>query len=120
MAFSPVVGHIPVSGGYQTLGFFNSPVQAQNAHLGYVPARPELLDAHLAKLHRTNFTPTAGLASKPFNTNAILPNTQQPFPSDLWNVSLGTGYRHLFDNGYIAGGLRLHRLGQRPTVPFHP
>jgi hypothetical protein len=39
-----------------------------------------------------------------FHTGAILPNTDQPFPEDLWNIRFGTSYRHLYDNGWIAGG----------------
>jgi hypothetical protein len=39
-----------------------------------------------------------------FDTGAILPNTLQPFPDELWNIRFATTYRHLFENNWIAGG----------------
>ena len=39
-----------------------------------------------------------------FHADAVIPGTMQLFPQELWNVSLGTSYRHLFDNGWTAGG----------------
>lgn len=116
MAFSPVVGHIPVSGGYQVLGFFNSPVQAQNAHLGYVQQDLNFLTP-IWQNSTDEFYADGRVGVETFNTNAVLPNTQQPFPSDLWNVSLGTGYRHLFDNGWTGGGAI--SIGSASDQPFN-
>ena len=47
---------------------------------------------------------SANVRSELFQTNAILPTTQEPFPSELWDVRLGTAYQHAFDNGWAAGG----------------
>jgi hypothetical protein len=52
-----------------------------------------------------------------FQTGAVLPDTHQPFPDELWNVRFGAGYRHLFDNGWIAGGTV--NLGSASDKPFH-
>ena len=38
-----------------------------------------------------------------FDTRAILPDTGEPFPDELWNVRFGTSYRHRFESGWIAG-----------------
>ncbi len=39
-----------------------------------------------------------------FETEAILPDTVEDFPAELWNVELGTTYKMKLDNGWIAGG----------------
>jgi hypothetical protein len=52
-----------------------------------------------------------------FRTGAVLPDTGQPFPDELWNIRFGTTYRHLFDNGWIAGGTV--NFGSASDKPFH-
>jgi hypothetical protein len=47
----------------------------------------------------------------------ILPDTRQPFPDDLWSIRFGTAYRHLFDNGWIAGASV--SFGSASDQPFH-
>jgi hypothetical protein len=55
-----------------------------------------------------------------FDTNAVLPDTQQRFPSDLWNANLGGSYRHLFDNSWIAGrGVAVGSPSDRPFSNFN-
>jgi hypothetical protein len=39
-----------------------------------------------------------------FDTGALLPKSDKPFPQELWALSLGTTFAHTFDNGWIAGG----------------
>ena len=36
-------------------------------------------------------------------TNAILPTTNQKFPSQLFNIALGINYFHAFENGNVGG-----------------
>ena len=48
---------------------------------------------------------STNLRSELYQTNAVLPNTRQAFPSDLWNISMGTNYMHKFDNGWTAGAM---------------
>ena len=43
---------------------------------------------------------SAGVRNSMFSTDAILPDSHQPFPSELWDVHLGTNYMHKFDNGW--------------------
>jgi hypothetical protein len=50
-------------------------------------------------------------------TNAILPTTNQPFPSQLVNVAFGANVFHQFENGNV-GGLVLD-VGSASDVPFH-
>ncbi len=63
------------------------------------------------------WTSSLGTRWEAFSTHAILPNTGQPFPDDLWNLRAGTTYRHLFDNGWIAGGTVT--VGSASDKPFH-
>ncbi len=60
---------------------------------------------------------TLHVRSELYQTSAILPVTGMAFPPDLWNVSLGASYRHLFDNGWIAGGGL--SVGSASDKPFH-
>jgi hypothetical protein len=39
-----------------------------------------------------------------FDTDAVFPATGERFPGELWNVRLGTSYRHRFGSGWIAAG----------------
>ena len=116
MAFSPVVGHIPYSGGYSDAEFFNSGVKGQNAHLGYFQQNLNFL-MPIWQSSTDEFYADGRVGVETFSTNAILPSTQQPFPSDLWNIGLGTGYRHLFDNGWTSGGSI--SVGSASDQPFH-
>jgi hypothetical protein len=59
----------------------------------------------------------ASLRSDLFHTNAILPDTGQPFPQDLWSVRIGTTYRHEFENGWITGTSL--SIGSASDQPFH-
>jgi hypothetical protein len=57
----------------------------------------------------------AGVREQLFQTNALLPGSQQPFPDQLWNISLGVTGAHQFDNGWIAGlGLSGGSASNRP------
>jgi hypothetical protein len=49
-------------------------------------------------------------------TAAILPNTGESFPDELWNIRLGGQYRQRFDNGWI-GGVALG-FGSASDKPF--
>lgn len=46
---------------------------------------------------------TAGVRNTLFFTDAVLPDSQQPFPEQLWNINTGLMYTHKFDNGWSSG-----------------
>jgi len=58
-----------------------------------------------------------GLRYQDIHTEAILPDTSQPFPEHLWNVIGGATYRHLFDEGSMIGGSL--SIGSASDQPFH-
>ncbi len=45
-----------------------------------------------------------GLTAIEVDSNARFPDTWRKFPDRLWDIRLGTTYRHRFDNGWIGGG----------------
>jgi hypothetical protein len=48
-------------------------------------------------------TARAGVHNQLIQTDATLPGSTTPFPSEFWNVSLGLTGAHRFDNGWTAG-----------------
>jgi hypothetical protein len=115
LAFSPTVGRLVASGGYRAAEFFNVPVQAQDAHLGYVQQNLSFLTP-LWQDETDEWHATGRVGVESFNTNAVLPDTHDRFPAELWNIGVGAGYRHLFDNGWIAGGSA--SIGSASDKPF--
>jgi hypothetical protein len=99
----PTVGHLVPRADYRVTWFPDEPVKGQPTSLGNVrqdfsytcPLWQDSCDEWSASVH---------VRSELYQTSAILPNPPQPFPDDLWDVRLGTSFRHLFDNGWIAGG----------------
>jgi hypothetical protein len=60
-------------------------------------------------------TGRVGVREQQFFTDALLPGSQQPFPDQLWNVSLGVTGAHRFENGWTAGlGLSGGSASNRP------
>ncbi len=115
LLFNPVFGKLPYAGGYGAIEFFDAPVPGQNTHLGYVQQNVTALAPIWQDSHNELFL-DAGLNNEAFDTQAILPDTHQRFPADLWRIGLGTGYRHLFDNGSVAG--TIVNIGSASDKPF--
>jgi len=51
-----------------------------------------------------------------FQTNAVLPDSQRPFPANLWDVSLGFAFLYKFQDGSTFGFLP--RVGSPSDRPF--
>lgn len=58
-----------------------------------------------------------GLRYQEIHTEAILPDTGQPFPEQLWHVVGGATYRHLLRDGSTIGGSL--SVGSASDQPFH-
>jgi hypothetical protein len=101
-------------GDYRVTWFPDEPVHGQNTDFGLVR---EDLSAVVPIWHDecNDFAATFHVRNEMIHTEAILPNTLQPFPQELWDVRLGTSYRHRFDNGWIAGAsVSLGAAGDQP------
>ncbi len=116
LMFSPVVGQVPVAVSYRAADFFSTAVQNQDTTLGYLEQDFTLLTP-LWQCPTDELSGTARVADQAYFTHAVLPDTQQRFPAELWNVQMGGNYRHLFDNGWVAGGGVA--VGSASDKPFH-
>ena len=102
--------------GYGVVWYPSRPVSGQGADLGLVrqnlsAALPVWRDGGDALLMNL------GVSDAHFFTDAILPDTHRPFPSDLWNVNLGLNYLHRFENGWSGGVMA--NFGSASDQPFH-
>jgi hypothetical protein len=113
---SPTVGHVPYVASYRLTWLPDESVRGQPTHFGLVDQ-----DASVRfpfwQCDNDEISGTARVRWQAIHTGAILPNTGQPFPDDLWDVRFGAAYRHLFDNGWIAGGG--FSFGSASNEPFH-
>jgi hypothetical protein len=58
---------------------------------------------------------TAGVRNESIDTKAILPDTGQPYPEELWNVNMGLMYFRKLDSGWSwGGGANLGSASDRP------
>lgn len=62
-------------------------------------------------------TLNASVRNTLFFTDALFPDSGQPFPNELWNISLGVNYHHQFENGW-TGSVGL-TVGSASDKPFH-
>jgi hypothetical protein len=100
---NPDFGHFSPFLIYGATGFPAEPVRGQPTNLS-VLVEDFLVGFPIWQDHCDELTGTVVIRNESFDTNAILPNTHQPFPEELWNIHLAANYRHHFDNGWIAGG----------------
>jgi len=100
---SPTLGQMPVRADYRATWFPDEMVPGQSTHLGYVQ-QDLSASCPLWQDCVNEWSVSANVRSELFHTLAILPDTQQPFPQDLWSIRFGTTYRHEFANDWIAGG----------------
>jgi hypothetical protein len=115
--WNPDVGRMPLRASYRVTWFADEPVAGQFTNLGYV--QQDLSFAFPLWHNGTcdDLSATINVRNETFHTLAILPDTLQPFPQDLWNIRFGLTYRHQFDNGWITGGTV--SLGSASDQPFH-
>lgn len=113
---SPAVGHVPYAASYRVTWLPDEHVHGQDAHFGLVQ-HDASLRFPIWQTERDELSGTVHLRVQEIHTGAILPNTLQPFPDELWDVRFGASYRHLFENGWIAGANV--SLGSASNEPFH-
>jgi hypothetical protein len=114
---NPVVGRAPVRTDYWVVWLPAEPVAGQPTNLGYVQQDFALSFPLWQCAGADEWLGSINFRNETFHTHAILPDTRQPFPEDLWNIRFGTTYRHLFENGWIAGGTLT--VGSASDKPFH-
>jgi len=63
---------------------------------------------------------SAGVRNRSIQTEAILPNTGQPYPNELWNVKIGLMYFRKLDNDWSwGGGVNFGSASDRPFASIN-
>jgi hypothetical protein len=102
--FSPNVGELPLRATFRSTIFPNEKVEGQGTSLGFSQEDFSLL-VPLYQDPCNDWSVSGHFRAEPFHTGGtILPDSLRGFPDNLYAVHLGTEYRHLFDNNWIAGG----------------
>jgi hypothetical protein len=108
---------MPFRATYRASWLPDERVTGQPTQLGYVQQDLSFAFPLWHNGTADDLSASASVRNETFHTHAILPDTGQRFPNDLWNIRFGTTYRHLFDNGWIAGGTV--SFGSASDKPFH-
>jgi hypothetical protein len=114
---NPAVGHAPFRADYRVSWFPSESVSGQATNLAYVRQDFSFSFPLWQNGKADEWSAAVNVRNENFQTHAILPDTRQSFPDDLWNIRFSTNYRHLFDNGWIAGGGV--SVGSASDKPFH-
>ncbi len=102
---------------YRTTWLPEESVAGQGTHLGYVE---QALSLSIPLWHEGGdvWSTSLNVRSELFQTGALLPNTGDRFPPELWDVHAGTAYQHLFDNGWVGGCANLSVGSASDCGPF--
>ena len=109
------LGHQRVRAAYRFTLFPDASVSGQATDLGYTDHNVSL-SVPLWQDSRNELSVSADVRFEDFSTDAVLPDGR-PFPDELWDVTIGTTYRHRFDNGW-TGGVRV-ALSSPSDEPFN-
>jgi hypothetical protein len=113
---APELGKLGLRSDYRLYVVPEQRVTGQPADLGMLQ-HDFTLSTPLWQDASDEWAASARVRSQQFDTTAVLPDTGEPFPDELWNIRLGATYRHRFDNGWIGGG---HLTVSSPSDrPFH-
>jgi hypothetical protein len=113
--FSPELGELHVRSEYRITAFPDQQVVGQPAELGLLQ-HDFTLSTPLFQTPTDEWSASVRIRKQEFATGAVLPDTGEPFPDNLWNVRFGTTYRHRFESGWI-GALNVN-LGSPSDKPF--
>lgn len=95
--------------------YFDARVEGQQKELGFVEEEASLSVDAWKDVHN-RLTLLATLRQEEIDSGAVLPDTGESFPRELWDVRFGTLYRYRFDDGWMVGGLA--RFGSASDHPF--
>jgi len=113
---SPELGKLPVRSDYRLTVVPDQPVDRQPTDLGLIQ-HDFTLAGPLWQSATDEWGGSFRVRAQDFDTRAVLPDTGERFPDELYNIRFGTSYRHRFASGWIAGGHL--RVGSPSDRPFH-
>lgn len=113
---NPTFGHSVFRADYRVTWYPDEAVKGQGTNLNFV--RQDLGTSFpLWQDDENELSASANVRNELLHSHAVLPNTGQAFPDELWDVSVGGSYRHLLEDGWIIGG-SVH-VGSASDQPFH-
>ena len=113
--FRPTVGDLKVSLSYDGTLYPDRPVSGQSTDMSLSQHRFRLVGPLLQQKDQFEWTAFAGFKALSIDTGAVLPDTGQAFPNELWDIEFGTTARWKLENGWIIGGnLGLGSASDRP------
>jgi hypothetical protein len=116
--FAPELGKLPLTSEYRVTVFPDQPVAGQPAELGLLQ-QDFSLSVPLWQGPADEWSTSFRLRNQEFATGAVLPDTGEPFPDELWNIRFGTTYRHRFDSGWIGAiNVNVGSPSDRPFASF--
>jgi hypothetical protein len=104
---------------YSEIWFPNVPVRGQATQFQMVGE--DLSFAHPLWADPLNtLSLSGGVGNRLIQTGALLPDTGQAFPADLWNVHLGLRYARQLNDGWVAGGgVSVGSASDHPFATIH-
>jgi hypothetical protein len=104
---------------YGAIWFPSVPVRGESTHFQTV--EQDLSMTHPLWTDPVNYLGlSGGIRNQLIQTAAVLPETGQPIPSDLWCIRLGLQYARHLDNGWLAsGGVSLDSASDHPFADLH-
>jgi hypothetical protein len=112
---SPELGKLPIRSDYRLTAVPDQPVDGQPADLGLVQ-HDFTLSGPLRQGGTDEWGGSVRVRAQDFDTRAVLPDTGERFPDELYNVRFGTSYRHRLESGWTAGGHLM--VGSPSDRPF--
>lgn len=100
---TPELGKLGLRSDYRLTFFPDQRVVGQSTDLG-LRQHDFSLTGPLRQDAADEWSASVRVRAQEFDTEAVLPTSGRPFPDELWNLRLGTSYRHRFESGWIAGG----------------
>ena len=114
-SLGPDLGKARVSLQYQITPYSNEEVEGQGKKFQST-SHSASLATPLSQDSNHEWTMIGILRLKQVETAALLPDTGESFPETLWDIRLGSQYRHRFSNGWIGGGGI--QIGSASDQPF--
>lgn len=111
----PTLGELTPRAGYTITHYPDEPVEGQRTKLGLIE-HSFSLSVPLFQDSRDEWSLSADTRFQDLDTRAILPDTGERLPNELWDVRVRAGHRHRFENGWISG-LSL-TVGSASDEPF--
>jgi hypothetical protein len=113
---SPTLGEQLFRSDYRLTYYPDQRVRQQPAELGLFEHRLSL-SIPLWQDGSDEWTLGGSVRFQDIDTRAVLPQSYERFPDELWDVRITPAYRHKFDNGWIAGGSVT--IASPSDRPFH-